>query len=116
MSATTSPASTATIADVGTWPLDGLPGLEGRYLTVELPPGLRAPLHHHDGWQFVYVLEGAVVSQMEGEPATRYGQGAAWYEARRQPHVLFANETDRPAKVLVFYLTEPDTPVLTFHD
>lgn len=107
-------SSTATIADVGAWPIAGLPGLEGRYLTVELPPGLRAPLHHHEGWQFVYVLEGSVVSQMEGEPAVRYEAGQAWYEDKGRPHVLFANESDRPAKVLVLFLTEPGAPVLTF--
>ena len=105
---------TVTMTDVGTWPIEGLQGLEGRYLTVELPPGLRAPLHHHDGWQFVYVLEGAVVSQMDGAPAARFQQGDAWYEARGRQHTLFANETDRPAKVLVFFLTEPATPVLSF--
>lgn len=115
MTATTA-TPTVTMTDIGTWPVDGLNGLEDRYLTVELPPGLQAPLHHHDGWQFIYVLEGAVVSQMEGEPAVRYEKGTAWYEARGRRHVRFANETDRPAKVLVFYLTEPATPVLTFDD
>ena len=110
----TDTASTVTMSDVGAWPLDGLEGLEGRYLTVAIPAGLRAPLHHHDGWQFVYVLEGSVVSAMDGEPATRYDVGEAWYEAKGRRHVVFANETDRPAKVLVFFLTGPGTPVLAF--
>lgn len=51
---------------------------------------------------------------MDGGPAARYEQGDAWYEGRGQRHVLFANEGDRPAKVLVFFLAEPGTPVLTF--
>ena len=105
---------TVTLADIAAWPIEDLDGLEGRYLTVEVPPGLRAPVHHHDGWQFIYVLEGAVVTQMEGEPPMRYQEGDAWYEARGQRHLMFANETDRPAKVLVFFLTEPGTPVLAF--
>ena len=109
-----SSAPTVTLAEVATWPISGLDRLEGRYLTVEMPPGVRAPLHHHDGWQFIYVLEGAVVSQMDGEPAARYEQGDAWYEGRGQRHVLFANDGERPAKVLVFFLTEPGTPVLAF--
>ena len=113
MVATSSPPA-VTIADVGAWPIDGLERLEGRYLTVEMPPGLRAPLHHHDGWQFVYVLEGTIVSQMDGEPPARYHQGEAWYEPAGQQHVLFADETERPAKVLVFFLTEPGAPVLAF--
>jgi quercetin dioxygenase-like cupin family protein len=105
---------TVTMTDVGSWPVDGLDGLEGRYFTVTVPPGLRAPLHHHDGWQFVYVLEGSVVSQMDGEPYHRYDQGTAWYESNGRQHVLFANEGERPATVLVFYLTEPGSPALTF--
>ena len=104
------------MTDIGTWPVDGLDGLEARYLSVEIPPGLHAPLHHHEGWQFVYVLEGTVVSGMDGEPARRYGKGEAWYEAKDREHVLFANETDRSAKVLVLFLTGPDTPVLTFDE
>ena len=56
------------------------------------------------------------VSQLEGEPPAHYEQGAAWYEASGRPHVLFPHETRRPAKVLVFYLTEPSPPVLTFDD
>jgi quercetin dioxygenase-like cupin family protein len=110
----TSTSSSVTMADVAAWPVEDLGGLEGRYFTVEVPPGLRAPLHHHDGWQFIYVLDGAVVSQMEGEPAVRYQQGEAWYEAHGRKHVMFANESDRPAKVLVFFLTEPGTPALAF--
>ena len=111
---TTSTPETVTTTDVGTWDVDGLSDLEGRLLTVEVPPGARAPLHHHDGWQFVYVLEGTVVSAMDGEPPTRYAAGEAWYEARNRQHVLFANDGERPARVLVLYLTEPGTPVLTF--
>ena len=107
-------APSVTMADVASWTIEDLRGLEGRYFTVQVPPGLRAPLHHHDGWQFIYVLEGAVVSQMEGEPPARYEQGQAWFEARGRRHVMFANETDRPATVLVFFLTEPGTPPLAF--
>ena len=111
------PQPTVSITPIGTWPIDGLDGREGRYLTVEVPPGLRAPLHHHDGWQFIYVLDGTVVSQMEAEGASReYRAGEAWFEPRAQRHVVFANETDAPATVLVFFLTEPDTPVLTFDE
>ena len=109
-----SSAPTVSLAELATWPIAGLGRLEGRHLTVEVPPGVRAPLHHHDGWQFIYVLEGAVVSQMDGEPAARYEQGDVWSEDRGQRHLVFANEGDRPAKVLVFFLTEPGTPVLAF--
>ena len=115
MSDTTQP--TVTVTPVADWPIEGLEGREGRYLTVTVPPGLHAPLHHHDGWQFIYVLDGAVVSQMDGDgEPVEYRAGDAWYEPRGRRHVTFGNETDRPATVLVFFLTEPGVPVLTFDD
>jgi quercetin dioxygenase-like cupin family protein len=92
-------------------------GKEGRILTVEYPPGVHAPAHRHPGWQFIYVLEGKVVSQMEGEPAREYVPGQAWYEARDHLHQNIGNPSpDTWAKILVFYLTEPGQPVLVFEE
>ena len=75
---------------------------------------MHAPVHRHDGWQFIYVLDGTVTSQMDGEPVQRYEAGQAWYERREQPHVAFGNDGDTGARVLVFFLTEPGQPVLSF--
>lgn len=106
---------TVTIAPVGAWAVDGLPGLEGRLFTIEVPPGLDAPVHHHDGWQFVYVLTGTVTSRLDGETEVRrYDAGDAWYEPPGRRHVAFGNPSDAAATVLVFFLTEPGSPVLTF--
>jgi quercetin dioxygenase-like cupin family protein len=106
-----------TVTEVAKWPIDGMEGKEGRILTVEYPPGVHAPPHRHPGWQFIYVLEGKVVSQMEGEPAREYEPGQAWYEARDHLHQNIGNPSpDTWAKILVFYLTEPGQPVLVFEE
>ena len=107
--------TTAIVTEVANWPIDGMENKEGRILTVEYPPGVHAPAHRHLGWQFVYVLEGKVAHQMEGEPAREYEAGQAWYEARDHLHLRIGNDSsDAWAKILVFYLTEPSQPVLVF--
>ena len=102
----------AIVTEVAKWSIEGK---EGRILTVEYPPGVHAPSHRHPGWQFIHVLEGRVVSRMEGEEAREYEPGQAWYEARDHLHVDIGNDSpDTWAKILVFYLTEPGQPVLVF--
>jgi quercetin dioxygenase-like cupin family protein len=91
-------------------------GKEGRLLTVEYASGVHTPPHRHPGSLFVYVLEGKVVSQMEGSPSREYSQGESWFEAEDCFHVDAGNDSGAPAKILVFYLTEPGRPVLVFED
>jgi quercetin dioxygenase-like cupin family protein len=105
--------SSSIITEVARWPIEGMEGKEGRILTVEYPPGVHTPAHRLPGWMFVRVLEGKVVSRMEGEPARKYGPGEVWYEGRDHLHLDAGNDSpDSRAKILVFYLTEPGQPVL----
>jgi quercetin dioxygenase-like cupin family protein len=116
MSAQTEQRS-AIVTEVAKWPIDGIKGKEGRVLTVEIPPGAHAPVHRHPGWQFIYVLEGKVVHQMEGEEAQEYETSQVWYEARDHIHQNIGNPSpDTWTKLLVYYLTEPGQPVLVLEE
>ena len=42
------------------------PGKEGLMITVVYPPGASDPIHRHDAYAFLYVLEGPVVMQLKG--------------------------------------------------
>jgi quercetin dioxygenase-like cupin family protein len=42
------------------------PGKEGLMITVEYPPGGSDPIHRHNAYGFLYVLEGSVVMQVKG--------------------------------------------------
>jgi quercetin dioxygenase-like cupin family protein len=42
------------------------PGKEGLMITVEYPPGGSDPIHRHNAYAFVYVLEGSIVMQLRG--------------------------------------------------
>ena len=88
-------------------------GREVRVLTVEYPPGGRSAPHRHPGAVFAYVLEGAVLCQVEGQPLRTYQAGEVWYEYPQQLHQVSGNASDSaPAKLLVFFLTQPGKPVL----
>jgi quercetin dioxygenase-like cupin family protein len=87
-------------------PLTDMTGKVGTVITVDYAPGAASGLHVHPGSVFAYVLEGAVVSQVEGGEPTTYTKGQSWYESPNIPHVVSKNasETD-PAKLLVFLLS-----------
>jgi quercetin dioxygenase-like cupin family protein len=96
-----------------TQPLAEKAGSEVRMLTVEYPPAVASAPHHHPGAVFVYVLEGAVDCALDNGPVVRYEKGQTWYEHPNQLHRVAKNASrTQPAKLLVFFLTDPGKPVL----
>ena len=88
-------------------------GTEGRVLTVEYPPGVSSPPHRHDGAIYAYVAEGAVITALDDGPERRFEAGQGWFERPGQVHRVARNASDsRPAKLVVFYVTEPGKPVV----
>jgi quercetin dioxygenase-like cupin family protein len=88
-------------------------GREGRVITVEYLPGESTPAHEHDGVIFAYVAQGAVVTALDDGSEQRFEAGQAWYENPGQVHRVSRNASaTAPAKLVVFYLTEPGKPVL----
>lgn len=75
-----------------------------------LPPGSGstelAPLagHRHPGHMLVYVLEGEVLSSLDGGAGVRYGVGATWFERPGQLHRILNLSTTSPARLLVVAL------------
>ncbi|WP_437814439.1 cupin domain-containing protein [Sorangium sp. So ce1078] len=103
----------ARVTTLLTEPLAGAPGLEARVLTVELAPGSSSPAHRHPGQVFAYVLQGTVLTGLDGQAPVRYTQGQTWSEAPGQVHSASQNESPTaPAKLLVFFVTEPGKPVV----
>src|SRR5262245_11641608 len=61
--------------------LADMTGKEATVQTVDYAPGAASIPHLHPGSVFAYVLEGAVVSQSEGEKPVTYTKGQSWYES-----------------------------------
>jgi quercetin dioxygenase-like cupin family protein len=109
-------AGPATRSSVSTLLTEALPagvGSEGRLLTVDIPPGGSTPPHRHDGAIFAYVAAGTVVSALDDGEERRFETGQAWYERPGQVHRVSRNgSATEPARLVVFFLTEPGKPVL----
>lgn len=87
--------------------LADMTGKVATVLTVDYTPGAASDPHVHPGSVFAYVLEGTVVSQLEGEPPMTYTKGQSWYESPKKPHLVSKNGSPtEPAKLLVFLLSQ----------
>ena len=53
--------------------LEGIVGKQGVVYTADLPPGAVVAKHYHPGDDFVYVLEGSVILERDGEPPVAPG-------------------------------------------
>jgi quercetin dioxygenase-like cupin family protein len=80
-------------------------GKKAIMLTVNYSAGQASQAHVHPGSVFAYVLEGAVISQIEGQAPTEYKVGDYWYEPPGTPHLVSRNASKTaPAKLLVWLL------------
>ena len=73
------------------------------YLWVgELAPGASTGKHAHPTPRLVYVLEGAVILEIDGQPAVTYQVGEAFQEAPNVVHNFRNASATQPAKALGF--------------
>jgi quercetin dioxygenase-like cupin family protein len=89
------------------------PGKEGLMITVEYPPGASDPIHRHNAYAFLYVLEGSIVMQVKGGKAVTLTPGQTFYEGPDDIHTVGRNASNtKPAKFIVFLVKDKDAPVL----
>jgi len=87
--------------------LADMAGKVATVLTVDYAPGAASGPHVHPGSVFSYVLEGAVVSQLDGGEPITYTKGQSWYESPKKPHIVSKNASKtEPAKLLVLLLSQ----------
>ena len=89
-------------------------GKEGVMLEVEYPPGGSDPIHRHNAYAFVYVLEGTVVMQVKGGKPVTLTLGQTFYEGPNDIHIVGRNASNtKPAKFLAFFIKDKGAPILT---
>ena len=87
---------------------------EGVMLEVDYPPGASDPIHRHNAYAFVYVLEGTVVMQLKGGEPVTLTPGQTFYEGPNDVHTVGRNASNtKPAKFLVFFIKDKGAPILT---
>jgi quercetin dioxygenase-like cupin family protein len=85
---------------------------EVRILTATIKPGDKTAFHTHRSPVSVYVLEGAFTLEMEGREPITVRAGQAMVEP---PHVKmtgYNRSSTEPLRVVIFYVSDPDTPFL----
>lgn len=91
--------------------LPDIPGEEGLIETVVLSPGEVVPAHRHNADVFVYVLEGSIVTQLEGNKSQTVHAGEVFYESPGDVHIASRNASAKqPAKLLVFFVKKIGAP------
>ncbi|WP_047497271.1 cupin domain-containing protein [Terriglobus sp. TAA 43] len=97
--------------------LAGTEGKEGLMITVDIAPGETVPSHRHNAAVFAYVLEGDIITQIEGKTPLTLHAGQSFYEAPSDVHLPSRNLSEsKPAKLLVFFVKDagaPPTVVIT---
>ncbi|MBR0705720.1 cupin domain-containing protein [Bradyrhizobium liaoningense] len=110
-------AKSAKVTVVFDHALPNAPGKSMKGVLVEYGPGGFSPAHIHARSAFIYatVLEGAIRSQFNDEPAKVYQKGENFFEKPGDRHAVSSNASDtEPAKLLaVFVVDTADTELTT---
>lgn len=83
----------STLTEVFTHDLPNLTmdGWEVHVNWVDYPPGRVGARHRHPGFTLAYVLEGAVVTKISGQPEQTYKAGQMFYEPPDSIHEVSTN-------------------------
>jgi quercetin dioxygenase-like cupin family protein len=91
-----------------------LVGIDGKELIVsrfETAPGWVHGRHYHAGHEFVYVLEGSAIVEIEGRPPVRLGPGATAHMPPRQVHAGRNASGTEPLRFLLFRIHDKGQPL-----
>jgi len=84
---------------------------EVRVIVATLKPGEATPFHTHRFPVTVYILEGTFTLEMEGRAPVTAKAGQAIVEPP-QVKMTGYNRGTEPMRVVIFYVSDPDTPFL----
>ena len=91
--------------------LDEIKGSEMNVWVADIPPGAATGKHIHPTPRFVYVLEGAVVLEMDGKPPQTFRAGQAFAELPNLVHNFRNASATEPAKALGFQYAGKGQPL-----
>ena len=85
---------------------------EVRVLTATIQPGGKTPFHTHRFPVTVYILEGAFTLELEGRPPAVVKAGQSFVEPPNVKMTGYNKSASEPMRVLIFYVSDADTPFL----
>ena len=93
--------------------LEGVAGREVIMYRAEAIPGGVAGRHYHPGPELAYVLEGALIIELDGQPPVTLKAGESVHVPAKHLHNARNASTTEPVKVLVFLVGEKGQPLAT---
>lgn len=81
-------------------------------MTATFEPGQRTLFHTHRFPVTVYVLDGEFGLDIEGQTPVRHTTGATFVEQPNARMTGYNSSSDKPLSVLIFYVSDPETPFL----
>jgi len=94
-------------------PLAGTPGKEVHIVHVAAPPGYVGGRHVHTGPVFVYILEGQLTIQMEGEAPVVLGPGDVFQEPPdSKPMQAINKSATHGVKLVAFQVGDEGVPMM----
>ena len=88
-----------------------VPDREAVQVRVDLAPGVVAPKHNHPGEEFVYVIEGVIEYQLEGQPTVTLKAGEVLFIPAGTNHTA-RNVGSGNAAELATYVVEKGKPLV----
>ena len=95
--------------------LQGEKGREANIVLFDVEPGWETDRHIHPGHVFVYVTEGALEVDVEGEEEQTYSAGEAFYELPDKPMVARTAGSQEGARFIVFQVGPTGEPIMVPH-
>ena len=92
--------------------LQGMDGMEANIALVEVDPGFQTERHLHTGHVFIYVLDGTVEIDLDGEEPVRVSAGEAVYELPNKAMVGRNASSVEGARFVVFQIGPTGEPLM----
>lgn len=83
-----------------------------RVMTAQFRPGEQTVFHTHRSPVTVYILEGAFTLELEGRAPVIVKAGQAFVEPPNVKMTGYNRSATEALRLVIFYVSEPDTPFL----
>jgi quercetin dioxygenase-like cupin family protein len=90
----------------------GIPGREALMVRVDLPAGAAEGRHTHNAELYVFVQEGAISLEREGQPTASLKAGDVFRIAPGSIHQAI-NQSSAPARLAAVFIAEKGKPLTT---
>jgi quercetin dioxygenase-like cupin family protein len=92
--------------------IEGMPNTEANIVLFDVDPGWKTDHHIHPGQLFVYIMEGGLRLEVDGQEPAEYVAGEGFYELPNLGMVGGNLSATERAKFIVFQFGEAGKPLM----